>query len=113
MSFNKNITLEALFITNDMALLKKAIADLVKRRDYKTLNALLRRNENVNMFDTRLLNEEIPQTDKRFTKRDGKLRNVAKPNNQSSSNDEIQYYEPNSYTQNEPLRYSRIRAKYY
>ena len=96
-----------------MALLKKAIADLVKRRDYKTLNALLRRNENVNMFDTRLLNEEIPQTDKRFTKRDGKLRNVAKPNNQSSSNDETQYYEPNSYTQNEPLRHSRIRSKYY
>lgn len=113
MSFNKNITLEALFITNDMALLKKAIADLVKRRDYKTLNTLLRRNENVNLFDTRLLNEEIPQTDKRFTKRDGKLRNVAKPNNQSSSNDETQYYEPNTYEQATPLRYSRIRARYY
>lgn len=50
-------------------------------RDYKTLNALLKRNENVNLFDTRLLNEDLPQTDKRFTKRNDKLRNVAKYTN--------------------------------
>ena len=65
------------------------------------------------MFDTRLLNEDIPQADKRFTKRDGKLRNVAKYNNQSNDNDQNQYYEPNTYTQYNPVRYSRIRAKYY
>ena len=105
MIFNKNITLEELFITNDMAQLKKAIAELVKRRDYKTLNALHRRNENVNLFDTRLLNEDIPQTDKRFTKRDGKLRNVAKYTNQSNSDGQIQYYELNSSGQPMPLQH--------
>ena len=56
MSFKKNITL---------ALLQKSIAELVKRQDYKTLNELLRGNENVNMFDTMLLNEDIPQSDNR------------------------------------------------
>ena len=87
-----------------MTLLKKSIAKLVKRRDYKTLNALLRRNENVIMFDTRLLNEDIPQSDKHLTKGDGKLRNVAKYNNKSNLNDQIQYYDYNSYIQNTLVR---------
>ena len=53
------------------------------------------------MFDTRLLNEDIPQSDKRFANRDGKLRNVAKYTNQANSNN-----------QNTLIRYSCIRAKY-
>lgn len=73
MSFNKNITLEELFITNDMTLLNTPISELARGRDYKTLNALLRHNENVKIFDTRLLNEDILQSDMRFKKRDGKL----------------------------------------
>ena len=68
-SFNKNTTFKELFVTNNMVLLKKSIAELVKRRDYKTLNELLRINENVNMLD-RLLNEDIPQSEKSFTRCD-------------------------------------------
>ncbi len=53
------------------------------------------------MFDTRLLNEDIPQSDKRLANRDGKLRKVAKYSNQANSNN-----------QNTLIRYSCIRAKY-
>lgn len=65
-----------------------------------TPKALLKHNQNVNMFDTRLLNEDISQSDKPFTKRNGKLRNVAKYILQSNSNCQIQYYELNTYIQN-------------
>ncbi len=53
------------------------------------------------MFDTRLLNEDIPQSDKRLANRDGKLRKVAKYSNQTNSNN-----------QNTLIQYSCIRAKY-
>ena len=59
MRLNSNITLEELYNTNSMALLMKSIAELAGRQDYNTLNTLLRRNPNINMFDTRLLNKVI------------------------------------------------------
>ncbi len=37
-SKNTNVILEELYTTNDMALLKKSIAELSKKQDYKTLN---------------------------------------------------------------------------
>ena len=55
------MSLEELYTTNDMKLLKKAIVKLTAKKDYKTLNALFRRNPNVSKFDTRTLNEDIPQ----------------------------------------------------
>lgn len=61
MSFNWNSTLVELYNTCDMTLLKKSIAELVAQHDYKTLNILLRCNQNDNMFDTKTLNENIPQ----------------------------------------------------
>ena len=42
------------------------------------------------MFGTRLLNEDIPQSDKLFAKSNGKLHNVAKCTNQCNSNSQIQ-----------------------
>lgn len=47
------------------------------------------------MFETRLLNEDIPQSDKHFAKSNGKLRKVVKYTNESSSNSQIQYSKPN------------------
>ena len=44
MSFNDSMTLVELNSTSDMTALMKAIAELVDRRDYKTLNILLSRN---------------------------------------------------------------------
>ena len=76
MSKNKNTsqpTLEELFKTDDIVLLKRAITELASKQDYKTLNTLFRRNPNASKFDTRTLNEDIPQSTKRFTKRNGKL----------------------------------------
>ena len=68
--------LEELYTTDD--LIKKAIAELTAKKDYKTLNTLFRRNTNASKFDTRSLNEDIPQKNKRFTKQNGKLCNVTK-----------------------------------
>ena len=48
----------------------------------------------MNIFDTRLLNEDLTQSDNHFTKINGKLRNFAKKTNQRNSNSQIQYYEP-------------------
>ena len=61
MSKNKNPTqptLEELYTTNDLVLLKRAIAELTTKQDYKTLNTLFRRNPNASKFDTRTLNED-------------------------------------------------------
>ena len=81
MSKSKNTTqtsLEELYTTDDLTLLKRAITELTAKRDYKTLNTPFRRNPNASKFDTRSLNEDIPQKKKRFTKRNGKLCNVSK-----------------------------------
>ena len=71
--------LTELFQTNDTHLLKRELSRLTKEKDYKTINALLRRNPNVSLFDTRSLNEEIPQQEKHFVKRNGVMKNEAKP----------------------------------
>ena len=76
--YNGQIGLDELYTTADLAVLKRAITELTNKQDYKTLNTLFRRNPNVRKFDTRALNEEIPQQYKRFTKRNGKLCNVAR-----------------------------------
>lgn len=67
------LTLKELYSTNDMSLLKDAIADLVNKRDYRLLNILLRHNPNASKFDSRILNKDIPQENKRFAKRNDKL----------------------------------------
>ena len=54
-SKNKNTTqtrLEELYTTDDLTLLKRAIAELTAKRDYKTLKPLFRRNPNASKFDT-------------------------------------------------------------
>ena len=81
MSKSKNTTqpnLEELYTTNDLILLKRSIAELTAKQEYKTLNNLFRRNPNASKFDTRTLNEDIQQETKRFTKRNGKLCKVSR-----------------------------------
>lgn len=74
------ISFDELYNKSDMAKLKQSMVELVRKRDYKTLNKLLRRNYFVSKFDSRELNEAIPLENKRFPKRDGKLCNVKKYN---------------------------------
>ena len=69
---------EQLYTCNDAHKIKAEIAKLVATQDYKTLHTLLRRNPLASAFDTRQLNEDIPQQDKRFVKRNGKLQLVKK-----------------------------------
>ena len=76
--YNGQISLDELYTTADLSLIKKSIAELTAKQDYKTLNTLFRRNPNASKFDTRTLNEDVPQQYKRFTKRNGKLCNVAR-----------------------------------
>lgn len=47
-----------LFETNDLNRLKKEFAKLISEGDDKGINTLLRRNRNIDKFDTRSLNEE-------------------------------------------------------
>ena len=76
--YNGQISLDELYTTADLSLIKRSIAELTAKQDYKTLNTLFRRNPNASKFDTRTLNEDVPQQYKRFTKRNGKLCNVAR-----------------------------------
>ncbi len=105
---------------DDMNKLKCELARLVRSKDYKTVNTLLRRNPNTWKFDTRELNEEILCDERHFTKRKGVLKFETKPtmNNTRKSKQttpqsdkyEAHLYDPNSGS----YRYvSRIRAKYY
>ena len=116
MSKSKQASLEELYTTDDLALIKKSIAELTKKQDYKTLNTLFRRNPNASKFDTRTLNEDIPQENKRFTKRNGKLGNVAKStprrqeNKPQSDTYEAHLYDPNTGSYG---YVSRIKARYY
>ena len=129
MSKSKNTTqtsLEELYTTDDLTVLKRAITELTAKRDYKTLNTLFRRNPNASKFDTRELNEDIPQKNKRFTKRNGKLCNVSRtvPRKQNEEEQNAytyksRYYDPNSrsfkYIDKPIESYvstSRIRARY-
>ena len=56
-----------------LVLLKKMIAELTSKQDFKTLNTLFRRNLNASMFYTKTLNEDTPQSNKKFSKRNCKL----------------------------------------
>ena len=130
MSKTKNTsqpTLEELYATDDLVLLKRAITELTTKQDYKTLNTLFRRNPNASKFDTRTLNEDIPQSTKRFTKRNGKLCNVYRTVSRKSTEPEesdtytfkSRYYDPNTKSFKyidkpiEPyVSASRIRSKY-
>ena len=71
--------LTELFEMNDMNKLKYELSRLVKAKDYKTVNTLLRRNPNTWLFDTRTLNEEIPCDDKHFLKRKGVMKFESRP----------------------------------
>ena len=104
--------LEEIYNTDDLTLIKKAIAELTAKKDYKTLNTLFRRNPNASKFDTRSLNEDIPQKNKRFTKRNGKLCNVAKSTPRAPQSDtyEAHLYNPNDGSYG---YVSRIRSRYY
>ena len=130
MSKNKNTTqtsLEELYTTDDLTVLKRAITELTTKQEYKTLNTLFHRNPNASKFDTRELNEDIPQSTKRFTKRNGKLCNVSRTvprkQNEEEQNDtytyKSRYYNPHTkmfkYIDKpiEPyVSASRIRARY-
>ena len=68
------IELTELYNTSDMDRLKRELARLVKALDYKSINTLLRRNQNTWLFDTRELNEEIPCKERHFVKRKGVLK---------------------------------------
>ena len=111
------MSLEELYTTNDMKLLKKTITELTAKKDYKTLNILFRRNPNVSKFDTRSLNEDIPQESKRFTKRNGKLCNVSKSTPRKNNEENNTYYDPNTksfgYVDKQIVNVSRIRSRYY
>ena len=127
MSKSKQASLEELYTTDDLTLIKKSIAELTKKQDYKTLNTLFRRNPNASKFDTRALNEDIPQENKRFTKRNGKLCNVARTVPRKPQNDEddadtyrARYYDPNTKSFGYVNKFhdpsytgSRIRSRYY
>ena len=113
MSKNKRISLEELYSTSDLGVIKHEITELVSKQDYKTLNTLFRRNHNASKLDTRIQNEDIPQDNKRFVKRIGKLCNVdksvtSKTEEQPSNTYQAYYYNP------QPVqRTSRIRSRYY
>ena len=47
--------------SNDILALKRAIVELTNKKDYKTINAIFRRNPNANKFDTKSKNEDILQ----------------------------------------------------
>ena len=103
--------LEELYTTGHLSVLKKAIAELTKKQDYKTLNTLFRRNPNTSKFDTRLLNEDIPQNNKRFRKHNGKLCNVAKLTPRTTPQSDL--YDPNMKSFHDPsYTGSRIRSRY-
>ena len=120
MSKNKNPsqpTLEELYTTDDLSVLKRAITELTTKQDYKTLNTLFRRNPNASKFDSRTLNEDIPQSTKRFTKRNGKLCNVSRTVPQKSTDPvesdtytyKSRYYDPHTKS----FKYvTRIQSKY-
>ena len=73
-----SVSLEELYSTSDLGVTKREIAGLVSKQDYKTINTLFRRNSNTSKLDTNTLNEDVPQDNKRFSKRNGKHCNVAK-----------------------------------
>ena len=98
--YNGQIGLDELYTTADLAVLKRAITELTNKQDYKTLNTLFRRNPNASKFDTRTLNEDVPQQYKRFTKRNGKLCNVARTVPRKSEQ-----------SRGNPNNVSRIRSK--
>ena len=115
--YNGQPTLEELYTTDDLSVLKRAITELTTKQDYKTLNTLFRRNPNASKFDSRTLNEDIPQSTKRFTKRNGKLCNVSRTLPRKSTEPEetdtytfkSRYYDPNTKS----FKYvTRIRSKY-
>ena len=88
MSKSKNTTqtsLEELYTTDDLTVLKRAITELTAKRDYKTLNTLFRRNPNASKFDTRELNEEIPCDVNHFTERKGVMKFEYQPGCKATS----------------------------
>mgnify|MGYP001129580393 CR=1 FL=1 len=112
--------LTELFATDDMNKLKQELDRLVRTKDYKTINTLLRRNPNIWALNTRELNEEIPCADRHFTKRKGIMKfeskpvstNTRKPKQTTPQSDvyESQLYEPNSGSYG---YVSRIRSRSY
>ena len=112
MSKNKSVSLEKLYSTSDLGVIKREIAELVPKQDYKTLNTLFPRIPNGSKLDTRTLNEDIPQDNKRFAKRNGKLCNVAKSVTSKTEEQPSNAYQAYYYSQ--PVqRTSRIRSRYY
>ena len=55
MSKNKLASLEELYTTDDLTLIKKSISELTAKKDYKTIVTLFRRDSNASKFDTRSL----------------------------------------------------------
>lgn len=53
---------------DDLTLFQRAIVELTTKKDNKIRNTLFHCNPNASNFDSRSLNEDIPQDNKRFTK---------------------------------------------
>ncbi len=110
MSKNKRVSLEELYSTSDLGVIKHEITELVSKQDYKTLNTLFRRNHNASKLDTRIQNEDIPQDNKMFTKWNGKLCKVAKSVTSKTEELPSNAYQTH-YDNPQPIqRTSRIRA---
>lgn len=113
MSKNNSVSLEELYSKSDLGVIKREIAELVSKQDYKTLNTLFRCNPNASKLDTRTLNEDIPQDNKRFSKRNGKLCNIAKSVTSKTEELPSNTYQTHYYNPQPSQRTSRIISRYY
>lgn len=77
--FNEMTELTELLETNDIDKLKYELVPLVQTKDYKTINALLRRHPNTCMYNTREINEEILCDYRHCTKQKDALKFDSKP----------------------------------
>ena len=71
-------SLEELYTTDELVLLRRTITKLTNKQDYNTLITLFRLSPNAEQFDTRTLNEDIHQETKQFTKCNGTFCKVAR-----------------------------------
>lgn len=72
--------LEDQYTTDDLSLFMKSITELTSKKDFETLNIQFSHNSDARKFNTRKLNEDISQENKRFCKKNEQLCNVTKTN---------------------------------
>lgn len=94
-------------------MIKREIAELVSKQDYKTLNTPFRHNPNASKLNTSTINEDIPQDNKRFLKQNGKLCNVAKLVTSKTEELPGDAYHTHYYNSQPSQLTSRISCRYY